>query len=106
MRNACTYLEGHSRISEGYFSHDDLHKPGPVTKGLVLETSWDEVLWAAVTVGRRNRQYVFKHGQASKYEALFRWSLTRMAVEQSGPGGYRLRPTDAAKNPGSFRRLA
>lgn len=31
------------------------------------------------------------------YEALFRWSLVRMALEQSGPTGYRLRRTTAAK---------
>jgi hypothetical protein len=37
-----------------------------------LNTSWDELLWAAITVGRPNRQYVFRHGRSSTYEALFR----------------------------------
>jgi len=69
-----------------------------VSNGLdVLNTTWDDLLWAAVTVGRPNRQYVFRHGDSSKYEALFRWSLTRMALEQRGPTGFRLRRTDAAK---------
>jgi len=62
-----------------------------------LDTSWDELLWAAVTVGRPNRQYVFQHGDSSAYEALFRWSLTRMALEQRGPTAYRLRRTEAAR---------
>ena len=71
---------------------------GPVSNGFdVLQTSWDELLWAAVTVGRPNRQYVFRHGGASVYEALFRWSLTRMALEQSRPTARRLRRTDAAR---------
>jgi len=71
---------------------------GPVSNGhAVLDTSWDELLWAAVTVGRPNRQYVFRHGDASKYEAMFRWSITRMALEQRGPSARRLRRTDAAK---------
>jgi len=70
----------------------------PVTNGgAVLTTNWNELLWAAVTVGRPNRQYVFRHGNASMYEALFRLSLVRMALEQSGPSAYRLRRTDAAK---------
>jgi len=55
----------------------------PVTNGdAVLSTTWDELLWAAVTVGRPNRQYVFRYGNASMYEAVFRWSLVRMALEQ------------------------
>lgn len=71
---------------------------GSVTNGLdTLNTTWDELLWAAITVGRPNRQYVFRHGDASLYEALFRWSLTRMALEQRGPRGSRLRRTDAVK---------
>lgn len=71
---------------------------GPVANGVgILQTSWDDLLWAAVTVGRPNRHYVFRHGLASRYEALFRWSLVRMALEQSGPSAYRLRRTAAAK---------
>jgi hypothetical protein len=62
-----------------------------------LLVTWDDILWAAVTVGRPNRHYVFRHGAASMYEALFRWSLVRMAVEQSGPRAARLRRTTAAR---------
>lgn len=70
----------------------------PVSNGpAVLQTNWNELLWAALTVGRPNRQYVFRHGNASMYEAIFRLSLVRMALEQRGPYAYRLRRTNAAK---------
>lgn len=62
-----------------------------------LLVTWDDILWAAVTVGRPNRHYVFRHGAASMHEAVFRWSLVRMALEQSGPRAARLRRTTAAK---------
>lgn len=69
-----------------------------LTNGVAnLVVSWNDVLWAAVTVGRPNRHYVFRHGNASAYEALFRLSLIRMALEQNGPRAYRLRTTNAAK---------
>ncbi len=62
-----------------------------------LPVTWDDVLWAAITVGRPDRYYVFRHGDASMYEAVFRWSLVRMALEQRGFSAYRLRRTIAAK---------
>ncbi len=72
---------------------------GPVTDGpAILQTSWDDLLWAAVTVGRPNRQYVFRYGATSVYEALFRWSLVRMALEQKGPSARRLWRTAAARS--------
>jgi hypothetical protein len=71
---------------------------GTVPNGVAdLSCTWNDVLWAAVTVGRPSRQFVFHHGIASGYEAIFRWSLVRMALEQSGPAGYRLRRMEAAK---------
>ncbi|MDQ1238724.1 MAG: hypothetical protein QG577_909 [Thermodesulfobacteriota bacterium] len=70
----------------------------PVANGSnILQTNWNELLWAAVTVGRPNRQYVFRHGASSMYEAIFRWSLVRMTLEQRGPNANRLRRTNAAK---------
>ena len=62
-----------------------------------LKTSWDDILWEAITVGRPNRHYVFKHGLASVFEAIFRWSLVGMALEQRTPKSRLLRRTDAAK---------
>lgn len=71
---------------------------GPVPNTwATLATTWDELLWAAVTVGRPDRQFVFKHGVASRHEALFRWSLVRMALEQASPRASRLRRTEAAR---------
>ncbi len=47
-----------------------------------LSTSWDELLWAAITLGRPSTYHVFRHGEASFHEAIFRLALIRMAVEQ------------------------
>ena len=47
-----------------------------------LQTNWGELLWAAITIGRPNTAHVFRHGEASYYEALFRLSLVRMALGQ------------------------
>lgn len=85
-----------SNLRIEYESEGFSKKSGVGNGPSVLETSWDELIWAAVTVGRPNRQYVFKHGKASMYEALFRLSLVRMALEQR-PAGRRLRRTEAAK---------
>src|SRR5262245_4589045 len=62
-----------------------------------LSVSWDDILWAAVTVGRPYTYYVFGNNEAKTHEARFRLSLTRMALEQSGPAAYRLRSTEVAK---------
>ena len=62
-----------------------------------LAVTWDDILWAAVTIGRPNLYYVFQHGRASIFEAIFRLSLTRMALEQHDPTTRDLRRTDAAK---------
>ncbi|ACG77395.1 conserved hypothetical protein [Phenylobacterium zucineum HLK1] len=64
-----------------------------------LDVSWDEILWAALTVGRPNIHAVFDYGAASLHEALFRISAVRLAVEQRVHWDPRLRRTDA------FRRL-
>ncbi len=58
-----------------------------------LSTSWEELLWGAITLGRPSTYHVFRHGQASFREAIFRLALIRMAIEQ-GLSGY-LRRTNA-----------
>lgn len=58
-----------------------------------LTTSWDELLWAAITIGRPSTYHVFRYGPASFHEAIFRLSLIRMAVEEDWNG--RFRRTDA-----------
>jgi hypothetical protein len=62
-------------------------------RGGTLSTSWDELLWAALTLGRPSTYHVFRHGQASFHEAIFRLSVLRMAVEQDWNDN--LRRTDA-----------
>ena len=59
-----------------------------------LRTTWNELLWAALTVGRPNTAHVFQHADASYFEAVFRLSLVRMALEQQAYSG-RLRRTAA-----------
>jgi hypothetical protein len=63
-----------------------------------LSVTWDDVLWAAVTVGRPDIFHVFRHGQSSVYEAIFRWAMVRMALQQRGPRGQKLVRTDAFKH--------
>jgi hypothetical protein len=63
-----------------------------------LPVAWDDVIWSAITIGRPNLHYVFQHGDASLYEALFRLSLVRMALEQASPYSSRLRRTEAARS--------
>jgi hypothetical protein len=58
-----------------------------------LDTSWDELLWAAITIGRPSTYHVFRYGSASFHEAIFRLSLVRLAVEQDW--GNRLHRSDA-----------
>ena len=79
-------------VSEGF------KRGAPIVNGNHrLTTSWSEVLWAAITVGRPSVGYVFAHGAAaSTYEALFRWSLVRMAIDQA-PADRVFRRTQAAR---------
>ncbi|MFZ4664721.1 MAG: hypothetical protein ACOYNY_47455 [Caldilineaceae bacterium] len=63
-----------------------------LTSGTLL-TSWNEILWSALTIGRPSTYHVFRHGPASFNEAIFRLALIRMAVEQVWHGS--LRRTDA-----------
>ena len=65
-------------------------------RGLLCVT-WDDILRAAITVGRPGWYYVFQHGTPSIYEVLFRLSLVKMALE---PHLYSssLRRTSAVRN--------
>ena len=59
-----------------------------------LPVSWDDIVWAALTVGRPDPSHMFEHGRSSVHEALFRISLVRMAIEQR-VGSNRLHRTKA-----------
>lgn len=80
------------------YQSDDFPPGSPVPNGHAsIDVTWDDLLWAAVTVGRPSRNYVFQHGLSSEYEALFRWSMMRMALEQTSPTASRFRRTSAFK---------
>lgn len=48
-----------------------------------LPVTWDDILWSAVTIGRPKSYCMFEHGESAIYEAIFRWSLVNMALENS-----------------------
>ena len=75
-----------------YSSHD--FPRNLVNKTGELQTTWNELLWAALTIGRPNRASLPQHGFASLHEALFRIHLVGMALEQTRYS-YRLNRTDA-----------
>lgn len=62
-----------------------------------LSVTWNDILWAALTIGRPSVHHAFANGAPSLHEAIFRLSLVRMALEQYGPTATRLRRTDAFK---------
>jgi hypothetical protein len=64
-----------------------------------LTTTWDELLWAAITIGRPSTYHVFRHGQASFHEAIFRLALVRMAIEQTWTGHLQRTKAFAALDP-------
>lgn len=71
---------------------------GSVPNGVgELDVSWGEILWAALTVGRPSLYATFDHGSSSFYEAIFRISQIRMALQQQSKRGNRLYRTDAFK---------
>ena len=60
-----------------------------------LRLTWDDLIWAAVTLGRPNLHYVFKFGLASVYEAIFRCSLIRMSLQRHNISVTRISRTNA-----------
>ena len=93
-----------SELSIPYQSEDF---PGSVIRYPLgeLETSWSEVLWAALTVGRRSWTDVWKHGFSSGYEAVFRCALVKMALQERNYFGGLYR-TDAFENMDSSEKGA
>lgn len=65
------------------YTSEEFSVTGPVANGVgTLETCWNDLIWAALTIGRPNLAHVFSHGDSSRYEAIFRLSLMRMSLEQ------------------------
>jgi hypothetical protein len=61
----------------------------------ILDVTWDEILHSALTVGRPSMSEVLGHGPSSKFEATYRLSMVRMALERNGRR--HLRRTEAFK---------
>jgi hypothetical protein len=80
------------------YDHDDFPTGTLPSYERRLDVTWDDLLWSATTVGRPNLYHVFQHGDPSVYEAIFRWSMIRMALEQRGPRGTRFSRTDTFKH--------
>lgn len=75
-----------------YQSEDFPSHPG-IRKDYLLAT-WEDLIWAAITIGRPSIAHVFQHGDASLHEAFFRMSILRMALEQPN-NSWQLRRSDA-----------
>lgn len=61
-----------------------------------LKTSWSKLLWAAITVGKPNKWYIFEHGLASVFHTVSRLCRIRMALKRDLDG--RLRRSKALKS--------
>jgi len=79
------------------YDHDDFPPRLLPAYGRRLDVTWDEILWASITVGRPDIYHVLQHGESSLYEALFRWSMIRMSLEQQGSRVPRFARTAAFK---------
>ena len=66
-------------VSEDFPGNPSLNSGGRTKE---LSASWNELIKAALTVGRKNWTDVWQHGLNSAYEAIFRVSLVKMALVQ------------------------
>ena len=67
---------------------DYLSHAFPATYALqsgTLSTLWDELLWAAITIGRPSTYHVFRYGEPSFYEAIFRLAWFEWRSSKIGP---------------------
>src|SRR5262245_10696002 len=48
--------------------------------------TWDDLLWAAITVGRKNRFDVLRHGQHSWWEIFYRAAMLRANLKETPRG--------------------
>jgi hypothetical protein len=72
-------------VSIPYNNHD--FPPGSLPNGPDILQAWpEEILWAAVTVGRANFLDVLAHGQYSKYELIYRVSMILANLTQTRAG--------------------
>ncbi|MGR6421903.1 hypothetical protein ACUZ8Y_01720 [Aeromonas veronii] len=56
---------------------------GPLQGKKTLITDWHEVVWAAITVGKRNSAQISSHGALSLYEIINRSTLVWLTLKQN-----------------------
>lgn len=52
----------------------------------ILNVSWSELIWAAVTVGRANFNHVIRHGVFSRYEMQYRIAMLFANLQENANG--------------------
>lgn len=77
------------------FESEDFPANRSLSGSGTLDVNWGDLIWAALTIGRPNLRTVLMHGKSSFYEAIFRISLIRMALEETGTYRRRLCRTPA-----------
>ncbi|SFQ96895.1 hypothetical protein [Desulfoscipio geothermicus] len=56
---------------------------GPLFQGVNnLSCTWEEIIWAAITVGRKNWSHVIRFGEYSRFEILYRLSIVYANLQQ------------------------
>ncbi len=66
--------------------HFGLHMGEPFTQLSEIDFTWDELCWAALTVGRRNWSDVIRHGTYSVLEGLWRIAMVRANLVEESDG--------------------
>lgn len=81
-----------------YYTSESFPSTFAFPKSGWMTINWDDILWAALTIGRPSTYHILRHGRSSFHEAIFRLSLVRMALSE---GGYK----DDLVRTGAFEAL-
>ncbi len=52
-------------------------------RSVSLETSWEEVIWALISVGKRNRAEIYRHGIYSSFDRISKLGLILSVLKQN-----------------------
>lgn len=72
-------------VHEAFFDVDAATGQLVRQPGITVPVSWHDLVWAAVTVGRRSQFDVFRFGFSSRMEVIWRAALLRANLELSQP---------------------
>ena len=72
-------------VHEAFFDVDAATGQLVRQPGITVPVSWHDLVWAAVTVGRRSQFDVFRFGFSSRMEVVWRAALLRANLELSQP---------------------